>query len=51
MINWKIDIELDFINVANIKTYEVFRTTSNQFYQSRYEIRVRTGMLKATFNF
>jgi len=44
------DVELNITNIGNIKNYEVFSLSSNQYYVSRYEIRGRMGILKATFN-
>jgi hypothetical protein len=49
-IKWHTDFELNNTNLANIKNYEVFSLSSNQYYVSRYEIRGRMVLLRATFN-
>lgn len=50
IVKWRTDIELSITNLANIKHYEVFNLSSNQFYISNYNIRGRMGIVKATFN-
>lgn len=49
-LKWHTDFELNITNIANIKNYEVFSLSSNQYYVSRYEIRGRMEILKAIFN-
>jgi len=51
LVKWRTDLELDISNLANIKNYEVFSISSNQLFISRYEIRGRMSVLRATFNF
>ncbi|MBB2148276.1 carboxypeptidase-like regulatory domain-containing protein [Pedobacter gandavensis] len=50
LVKWRTDLELNISNLGNLKTYEVFSLSSNQFFLSRYEIRGRMGMIRATFN-
>ncbi|MES2828866.1 MAG: carboxypeptidase-like regulatory domain-containing protein [Bacteroidota bacterium] len=49
VVKWHTDFEFKLSNLANIKTYEIFNLSSNQFYVSRYEIRGRMAILRATF--
>lgn len=44
------DIDFTLSNIANIKNYEVFSITSNQYFISSYNIRGRMAILRATFN-
>lgn len=50
IIKWRTDIEFNISNLANIKNYEVFSLSANQFFVSNYEIRGRMAILRATFN-
>lgn len=45
------DFEFNIDNIFNVKTYNIFSTTSNQLVASNYELRGRMVMLKAIFNF
>ncbi|WP_276483746.1 hypothetical protein [Paraflavitalea pollutisoli] len=47
---WRTDFELDLINIANIKSYDLFRISTNLISATRYDIRGRMAMLRATFN-
>ena len=47
---WRTDLEFDVTNIANVKNYEVFTLSSNQFTANRFEIRGRMAVLKAMFN-
>lgn len=49
-VKWRTDFEFDITNLANVKEYEVFSLSSNQFIANRYEIRGRMAILRATFN-
>lgn len=48
-LKWRTDLEFDLTNMLNIKTYEVFGLSSNQFSVSSYQLRGRMGILRATF--
>lgn len=48
---WKTDFELDCSNIANVNTYELIRVDATYSSLSRYEIRGRMALLRATFNF
>lgn len=47
---WRTDFDLDLTNLANVRDYETFTLTANQFSHSRFELRGRMAVLKATFN-
>lgn len=47
---WRTDFDLDLTNLANVKNYETFTLTANQFGHSRFELRGRMAVLKASFN-
>lgn len=47
---WRTDFDLDLTNLANVKQYETFSLTANQFSHSQYHLRGRMLVLKATFN-
>lgn len=47
---WRTDFDLDLTNLANVKQYETFSLTANQFGHSQYQLRGRMLVLKATFN-
>lgn len=49
-VKWRMDLELDVTNIANVKRYEVFRLTSNLFAVNSYDIRGRMLIARATFN-
>ncbi|MBC7417773.1 MAG: hypothetical protein H7325_06435, partial [Pedobacter sp.] len=49
LLKWRTDLEFDLTNVANIKTYDLFGLSSNQFSVSSYQLRGRMGILRATF--
>jgi hypothetical protein len=48
---WRTDFEFDLINLANVKSYDLLRVSSNLMSATRYDVRGRMAMLKATFNF
>ncbi|WP_461487296.1 TonB-dependent receptor [Pedobacter sp.] len=50
LVKWRTDLEFQISNLANIKKYEIFHLSANQFYVSSYELRGRMVLLKATFN-
>lgn len=45
------DIELNLQNLANIKTYETYLINANIEQHNQYQLRGRTAVLKAVFNF
>ncbi|MDI9312511.1 MAG: carboxypeptidase-like regulatory domain-containing protein [Limnohabitans sp.] len=47
----KADISIEADNIFNIKQYQIFSISSNQFSQNNYQLRGRVLLLKATFNF
>ena len=47
---WNTDIELSVTNLANVKEYETYSLSANQFTYSRYDLRGRMAVLKLTFN-
>ena len=47
---WNTDIELSVTNLANVKEYETYSLSANQFSYSRYDLRGRMAVLKLTFN-
>ncbi len=50
LLKWRTDLEFDITNIANIKNYEIFTLSSNQFAFNRYAIRGRMAIVRATFN-
>ncbi len=50
LAKWRTDLELDICNIANQKTYELYTLSSAVFSASRYDIRERFFILRATFN-
>ncbi len=46
----KADFELDLTNLGNIKNYEAFIVSANQFISNQYNLRGRMAVLKAAFN-
>lgn len=50
LVKWRTDFEFDITNIANLKNYEVFGLSSNQLVISKYDIRGRMAILRATFN-
>jgi hypothetical protein len=50
LIKWRMDLELDVTNLANVKNYEVFYLTSNLFAVNSFGIRGRMAIARATFN-
>jgi hypothetical protein len=50
LVKWRTDFEFDITNIANRKNYEVFGLSSNQLVISKYDIRGRMAILRATFN-
>ncbi|WP_343556600.1 hypothetical protein [Sphingobacterium sp.] len=47
---WKMDLELEINNLANIKNYRTYMTTANMIAQSEFELRGRTILLRTVFN-
>jgi hypothetical protein len=50
LVKWRVDLDLDVTNLANVKNYETLYLNANQFAVSRYQLRGRMAMLRATFN-
>lgn len=50
LVKWRTDFELNISNLANIKSFEIFSLSSNQFSVSHYDIRGRMAIIRATFN-
>ncbi|SKA10068.1 carboxypeptidase-like regulatory domain-containing protein [Sediminibacterium ginsengisoli] len=48
-VKWRTDIELDVSNLFNVQQYETYQLTANMFSASRYDIRGRMAILRATF--
>jgi len=46
----KMDFDLDLSNLANVRNYETFSLTANQFSHSQYQLRGRMAVLKVSFN-
>jgi hypothetical protein len=49
-VKWRVDLECDVTNIANVKDYEVFLLNANQFAVNQYAIRNQMAILRATFN-
>jgi hypothetical protein len=47
---WRMDLELDITNLANIKNYETLHLNANQFAVSSFLLRGRMAIVRATFN-
>lgn len=47
---WRTDLELDLINLTNIRSFETYSLSANSFGYSHYQLRERMAVLKATFN-
>jgi hypothetical protein len=47
---WRMDLELDITNLANIKNHETLFLNANQFAVSSYQLRGRMAMVRVTFN-
>ncbi|WP_333865588.1 hypothetical protein [Sphingobacterium sp.] len=47
---WKMDLELEINNLANIKNYRTYMTTANMIAQNEFELRGRTILLRTVFN-
>jgi hypothetical protein len=50
LIRWRMDLELDITNLANVSNFETFHLNANMFSSNSYQIRGRMAMLRATFN-
>lgn len=48
---WRTDFELNISNIANIKSFEMYSISANMETYNQYQLRGRTAMLKAVFNF
>lgn len=48
---WHSDIEMNLINLADVKDYETYSISANMFYYSHYSLRGRMAVLKYTFSF
>ncbi|KGE14458.1 carboxypeptidase-like regulatory domain-containing protein [Sphingobacterium deserti] len=46
---WKMDLELNLSNLANIKTFQTYSISSNRQSQNNYELRGRMAILKVIF--
>lgn len=46
---WKTDIELDASNLTDIRSYELYTLSSNQFGYSQYDLRGRMLLLRLSF--
>ena len=46
-VKWRMDLELDVTNIANVKRYEIFHLTSNLFAVNGYNIRGQDAHLPA----
>lgn len=51
LTRWKSDLELDLRNIANVRSYESFSLTANQYMHDRYELRGRMLLVRYAFNF
>lgn len=51
LTRWNSDLELDLRNIANVRSYESFNLTANQYMHDRYELRGRMLLLRYAFNF
>ncbi len=47
---WKMDVELEMNNLANIKNYRTYLMTANMISQHEFELRGRTILLRTVFN-
>ena len=47
---WRLDLELDVINLANVKKYETLNLNAYQFTVSNFQLRGRMAVIRATFN-
>jgi hypothetical protein len=47
---WRMDLELDVTNLANVKKYETLNLNAYQFTVSNFQLRGRMALLRATFN-
>lgn len=50
LAKWRTDLELEVNNIANQKTYELYTLSSAVFAVSRYNIRERLFVIRATFS-
>ena len=50
LTKYKMDFDLDLSNLANVRDYETFSLTANQFSHSQYQLRGRMAVLKVSFN-
>lgn len=50
LVKYKMDFDLDLSNLANVRSYETFSLTANQFSHSHYHLRGRMAVLKVSFN-
>ena len=50
MVRYKMDFDLDLSNLANVRSYETFSLTANQFSHSHNHLRGRMAVLKVSFN-
>lgn len=48
---WRADVEMNLMNLGNVKDYETYNISANSFWYSRYSLRGRMVMLKYTINF
>jgi len=47
---WKMDVELEVNNLANIKNYRTYLMSANMISQNEFELRGRTILLRTVFN-
>lgn len=47
---WRMDLELDITNLADIKNYKTLHLNANQFAVSNFQLRGRMAIVRATFN-
>ncbi|SEO52493.1 Outer membrane protein beta-barrel family protein [Niastella yeongjuensis] len=50
LTKWRMDLELDVTNLANVKKYETLNLNANQFTVSNFQLRGRMAIFRATFN-
>lgn len=50
LTKYRMDFDLDLSNLANVRSYETFSLTANQFSHSNYQLRGRMAILKVSFN-
>lgn len=48
--SWRTDLELDLSNLTNIRSYETYSLSANNFSYSQYNLRGWMAVMKATFN-